>query len=153
MTAVTDASIPGSPEHRPRVRMRTFLVAFGVVALLVAGIVSYLASSSPDGLDSATLQGCQTVETNGTEHLVGNCIAQHATDHAMASSPLADYSVHGIGLSTGLAGIIGVLVVLAIAGLAFRLLGRRHPGGEAHNGAARADAAVATGPGPVGRER
>ena len=70
---------------RPRVRRRTFLVGFGVIALLIAGVLSYIASSSPDGLDSATQQGCQTVTVNGTEELTGSCIAQHATDHGDAT--------------------------------------------------------------------
>src|SRR6478735_2154760 len=40
-----------------------FWVGFGVAILLIAGVVSYFASSSPDGLDSATLQGCHVVDT------------------------------------------------------------------------------------------
>ncbi|AZG44739.1 PDGLE domain-containing protein [Gordonia insulae] len=112
--------------HPRRVSRRTFLAAFAVAALLIAGIVSYAASSSPDGLDSATLRGCETVEVNGAEELSGNCIAQHATDHAMASSPLADYSVRGIGYTNGIAGVIGVLVTLAVAvGLFWLIASRR----------------------------
>ena len=42
---------------------RWFWIAFAVVTLLIAGGVSYLASSSPDGLDSATLQGCEVIAT------------------------------------------------------------------------------------------
>lgn len=117
--------------HAPRVRRRTFLIAFGVVALIIAGIVSYVASSSPDGLDSATQQGCQTVEVNGSEELTGTCIAQHATDHAMASSPLADYSFRGIEYTNGIAGVIGVLVTLATAGGLFWLIARRRSGDAA----------------------
>ncbi|MGV9714308.1 PDGLE domain-containing protein [Gordonia sp. NPDC003424] len=113
---------PHTGEHAPRVRRRTFLIAFALAALLIAGILSYFASQSPDGLDSATLRGCETVQVNGAEQLTGTCIAQHATDHAMASSPLADYGVKGIANSNGLAGIIGVLVVLAIAAGAFWLI-------------------------------
>ncbi|MCH5644328.1 PDGLE domain-containing protein [Gordonia sp. ABSL49_1] len=112
----------------PKIRLRYFLIGFGAVALLVAGVISYFASSSPDGLDSATQRGCETVMVDGVEQLKGNCIAQHATDHAMASSPLADYSVKGIGDSNGLAGIIGVLVTLAVAGGLFWLIRLRSPG-------------------------
>ncbi|GAB88470.1 PDGLE domain-containing protein [Gordonia rhizosphera] len=110
---------------RPRLRRRTFLALFALAALLIAGIVSYAASSSPDGLDSATLRGCQTATVDGVEELTGNCIAQHATDHAMASSPLAGYSVRGIGLTNGIAGVIGVLVTLAVAGGLFWLIASR----------------------------
>ena len=66
-----------------------FWVGFGVAILLIAGVVSYFASSSPDGLDSATLQGCQVVATDHGQQLTGNCIAQHATEHPMSVSPLA----------------------------------------------------------------
>ena len=71
--------------HRQPVR---FFVAFGVVALLIAGLLSYLASSSPDGLDSVTRNGCEVTEVNGAEQLSGECIAKNARDHGMAGSPL-----------------------------------------------------------------
>lgn len=108
-----------------RISRKSFFVLFGVAALLIAGIVSYAASSAPDGLDSATLRGCRQVMVNGTAELQGSCIAQHATDHAMASSPLADYSLRGVGYTNGIAGIIGVLVTLAIAGGLFWLIASR----------------------------
>lgn len=110
-------------DRSPRVHRRTFLIAFGVVALLIAGLVSYLASSSPDGLDSTTLRGCETTEVNGAEQLTGDCIAQHATDHVMASSPLADYSFRGIGDTNGIAGVIGVVITLGIAAGMFWIIG------------------------------
>ena len=47
------ASLGGSGSASPRSRCS------------IAGAVSYLASSSPDGLDSATLKGCEVVETDG----------------------------------------------------------------------------------------
>lgn len=96
-----------------------FWIGFAVVTLIIAGGVSYLASSSPDGLDSATLKGCDVVAVDGTEQLQGSCIAQHAGNHAMADSPLADYSIGGKSGTGGLAGIIGVLVTVAVAGGAF----------------------------------
>lgn len=37
-----------------------FWAGFGVAILLIAGVVSYFASSSPDGLDSATLQAARS---------------------------------------------------------------------------------------------
>ncbi|BBY60084.1 PDGLE domain-containing protein [Mycolicibacterium sarraceniae] len=101
-----------------------FWVAFGAAILLIAGVVSYFASSSPDGLDSATLQGCRVVETEHGEQLTGSCIAQHATEHVMSVSPLADYTILGHPATSGLAGIIGAVVVLAIAFGAFWLIAR-----------------------------
>ncbi len=120
------AAAPGNPATGGSwVRRHRFLLAFGLVALVIAGVLSYAASSSPDGLDSATQRGCETVEVNGAEQLRGNCIAQHAGDHAMASSPLADYSVSGLGdNSGGVAGVIGVVITVLVAGGLFWLLAR-----------------------------
>jgi len=105
-------------------RRRWFWVAFAAVTLLIAGGVSYFASSSPDGLDSATLLGCEVVAGPDGEELTGNCIARHADDHALAASPLADYAIGGRDGTGGPAGIIGVLVTVAVAGSAFWLISR-----------------------------
>jgi cobalt/nickel transport protein len=103
-------------------RATRFFVAFGVAALLIAGLLSYLASSSPDGLDSVTLQGCKVSEAGGQEQLSGQCIARHAQDHHLSESPLADYTLGGDDGLTGVAGMIGVLVTFAIAGGLFWLV-------------------------------
>jgi cobalt/nickel transport protein len=100
----------------------SFWIAFVAATFVIAGVVSYFASSSPDGLDSATLQGCQVTETG--EVLTGDCIAQHASEHPLATSPLADYAVGGQDGTGGIAGIIGVLVTIAVAGSAFWLIAR-----------------------------
>lgn len=107
-----------------------FWAGFATAIVLIAGVVSYFASSSPDGLDSATLQGCQVVETQDGEQLTGSCIAQHAAEHPMSVSPLADYTLFGHAGSVGAAGIIGALVVLALAGGAFWLLARSRRSGS-----------------------
>lgn len=102
-----------------------FRIGMLTVTLLIAGGMSYLASASPDGLESATLRGCQFVERDGTQVLAGQCIAQGSRGHAMAASPLADYTVDGVHNSTGAAGVIGVIVTLAVAAGLFRLISRR----------------------------
>lgn len=102
----------------------SFWIAFAATTLVIAGVVSYFASSSPDGLDSATLQGCQVIETAHGEQLTGDCIAQHAAEHAMSTSLLADYAIGGQDGTGGIAGIIGVLVTVAVAGSAFWLIAR-----------------------------
>ena len=98
---------------RPQISLRAFLVGALVVTLVVAGVVSYYASGSPDGLE-------HVAETVG--------FSDSAEDPANADSPLADYGTSGVEnarLSGGIAGVLGVLVVgLLMLGVA-RLLGRR----------------------------
>jgi cobalt/nickel transport protein len=106
-----------------------FLLGFLLAALVVAGGLSYLASPEPDGLDSVTLHGCTVSETEAGEQLGGTCIAQtvraqNATESHTAGSPLADYAVGGREGTTGLAGVVGVLVTALLAGLLFRVLRR-----------------------------
>lgn len=119
-----------TPQQRRRpVR---FFVGFGVVALLIAGVLSYLAYPHPDGLDTVTQQGCS--EIAGGEQLAGDCIAQNADDHAMAGSPLADYTVGGNEGLLGVSGVVGVLVTLAVAGGLFWLLRPRRGAGRSRAG-------------------
>jgi cobalt/nickel transport protein len=109
-------------------RAAGFFLGFLAVALLVAGGLSYFASPDPDGLDTVARDGCEVVETDAGEQLEGTCIAQHAEDHALAGSPLADYALGGGDGTVGIAGVIGVLVTLVLAGGLFWLLRRRSPG-------------------------
>jgi hypothetical protein len=94
-----------------RVVLATVLLA----ALLLAGVVSFYASSHPDGLERVA-----------TDH----GFADSADQHAAAAGPLADYQVTGLEdprLSGGLAGVAGAFVVLVLAGgLAF-VVRRRAP--------------------------
>ncbi|MFD6260019.1 PDGLE domain-containing protein [Micromonospora chalcea] len=109
-------------------RQWPFLLGGLLVALLLAGVVSNYASSHPDGLDSSLLKGC-TVNADD-EITGGSCPAQEAKDHELADSPLADYGVRGIGndfVSTGLSGVLGVLLTFALGGGLFWLARRRGP--------------------------
>jgi cobalt/nickel transport protein len=90
--------------------MRRFLIAGLLVAIGLALIVSGVASSSPDGLEKVA----------GEKGFL-----ETAQDHLFADGPLADYSVKGVGnerLSTGLAGLIGVLVTFGLGLAVFALL-------------------------------
>ncbi|MDN5915031.1 MAG: PDGLE domain-containing protein [Pseudonocardia sp.] len=108
-------------------RPLAFFLGFLLVALVVAGGISYLASGDPDGLDSVALDGCQVVESGGQEQLRGTCIAQNEADHSFGSGPFADYTVGGAEGTNGVAGVVGVLVTLVLAGGLFWVLrgGRR----------------------------
>lgn len=108
-------------------RRRMFWVVFAAATLLIAGVVSYFASSSPDGLDATTLRGCEVIETAAGERLTGDCIAQEAGEHHLADSPLADYALGGRVGTSGLAGLIGVAVTVVVAGGGFWLIARTRP--------------------------
>jgi cobalt/nickel transport system permease protein len=102
---------------RTRSRTLPFILAGLVVALILAGIVSYYASSSPDGLEKVASD--KGIDAN-------------AEDSATADSPLADYGVAGVEnerLSVGLAGVIGVGITFLFAGGMF-LLVRKRDGGD-----------------------
>ncbi|MEU7525552.1 PDGLE domain-containing protein [Saccharothrix sp. NPDC042600] len=92
--------------------MKRFFVWFALVSLVLAGAVSYFASSDPDGLDFVT-------EEHG--------IAEHAQDHPLAEGPFADYALGGDDRFTGLAGVVGVVLTLVVAGGLFWLLRKRSP--------------------------
>jgi hypothetical protein len=96
-------------------RTRTFWVAGLLLALLIAGLGSYYASSHPDGLEwSAGESG----------------FLDSAEDSAAADSPLAADAEAGVDdgrLSGGLAGVIGVVSTLVLAG-GLTLVVRRRSG-------------------------
>lgn len=106
-------------------RASGFFLGFLVVALLIAGGLSYFASGDPDGLDTVTRSGCELSADGEPE--TGTCIATSAEDHVLGDSPLADYAVGGGDGTVGLAGVIGVLVTLVVAGGLFWVLRRRDP--------------------------
>ncbi|MCH7230680.1 PDGLE domain-containing protein [Glycomyces sp. L485] len=101
-----------------------FVLIGALVALVLAGGVALFASSSPDGLESVMLDGCETGADG--EISGGACTAQKAGEHEIGG-PLADYGMSFVGSETlggSLAGIVGVLLVLGIATGLFRLLAR-----------------------------
>ena len=99
-----------------RSSIAVFVVLGLAVALALAFFVSPLASSEPDGLERVAID----------QGLHGQ-----ASEHAMAQGPLADYAVTGVDsswLSTGLSGVIGVVLCFVIAGaavLAIRVFRKR----------------------------
>lgn len=91
---------------------RFFAVAL-VLSLLVAGVASYYASAHPDGLEHVASQ---------------TGFLDSAEDSATADSPLADYQTSGVDdarLSGGIAGVVGVLVMLLLSTGLFWALRRR----------------------------
>lgn len=97
-----------------RVSTRVVLAGVLLVSLVLAGVVSYYAVSSPDGLETvAQEQGFADAEK----------------DHGAAEGPFAGYDsgfVDSGRLGGGLAGVAGVLVVLVL-GTAVAYGVRRRP--------------------------
>ena len=100
---------------RAKLSTRMLVVAGIVVALLIAGVASYYASSDPDGLT-------KVAEEKG--------ISKAEKEHGTADGPLAGYETKGVDdarLSGGMAGVVGSLVVLLVAGGVVLLVRRRRP--------------------------
>jgi cobalt/nickel transport protein len=98
-------------------KQKTFLITGFIASLFLAGIVSYYASSSPDGL----------------EKVAGDIgFVDTAKENTNSEGILADYGVKGVDnqrLSTGAAGVIGVVATGAISTGLFALI-RRKSGGK-----------------------
>jgi len=92
---------------------RKFYLISLLVSIGLAGIVSYYASSSPDGLEKVAGE-IGFIET--------------AKDHTLDNSALADYGVAGIEnerLSVGIAGIVGVIATGALMYLIVKFISRK----------------------------
>ncbi|HEX6148725.1 PDGLE domain-containing protein [Nocardioides sp.] len=99
-------------------RTRSFVIGALMAAFVLAGVASYYASAHPDGLEYVAAK-TGFIDT--------------AEDHAASDGPMADYSVKGVDsprLAGGLAGVIGVLVTLALAGGIGYAVRRRRPDPE-----------------------
>jgi len=92
---------------------KTLIAAGFALSLVLAGGVSFYASSNPDGL----------------EKVAGDIgFIDTAKEHKNADGLLADYGVKGVDnarLSTGAAGIIGVLATAGISTGLFYLVRRK----------------------------
>lgn len=90
-----------------------FYLIFFAAALVLAAVVSFYASSSPDGLEKVAGE-------------IG--FLETAKDHTNSDFALADYGVAGVEnerFSVGLAGTIGVVTTGLVAVVLFMALGRK----------------------------
>jgi hypothetical protein len=93
---------------------KKFFASAIIVSAILAGGVSFYASSSPDGLEKVA-EEIGFIET--------------AKDHTLGDSTLADYGVAGVDnerLSVGLSGLIGVAIT-GIVGYGLFMLIKRRP--------------------------
>lgn len=118
----------------PKLHGRRLWLAATAVAVVLAAVVSFYASSSPDGLERVAAD---------------EGFLDTARDHDLGDGPLADYGVEGVDderLSGGLAGVVGVVVTLALGAALFRLLRRPDGDGPApdahHDGSDAAEPAI-----------
>jgi cobalt/nickel transport protein len=98
-------------------KQKTFLISGFIASLFLAGVVSFSASSHPDGLEKVA-EDIGFIET--------------AKENTNSDVILSDYGFKGIDnprLSTGAAGVIGVIATGAIS-TGFFLLIRRKSGGN-----------------------
>jgi cobalt/nickel transport protein len=105
------------------VKTKRFWITGIVVTLVLAGFVSLFASASPDGLESVLLTGCDTTDGEITG---GTCVLQATGEHEIGGA-FADYGMSFLDneiLGASLAGILGVLLTLAVATGFFWLLAR-----------------------------
>lgn len=99
-------------------KQKSFLIAGFIASLFLAGVVSFYASSQPDGLEKVA-EDIGFLET--------------AKNHTFADGALADYGVKGIEnarISTGLAGVIGVVATGAVSTGLFMLVRRKSSAGK-----------------------
>jgi cobalt/nickel transport protein len=92
---------------------KKLLIVGFAVSLFIAGFASYYASSHPDGLEKVA-EDIGFIET--------------AKENTNAGTTLADYGVKGVEnerLSTGTAGVIGVLATAGVSTGLFLVLRRR----------------------------
>ena len=92
---------------------KKFYLVFLLVSIGLAGIVSFYASSSPDGLEKVA-EDVGFIET--------------AKDHSLDNSALADYGVAGLEnerLSVGIAGILGVIATGVLMYLIIKFISRK----------------------------
>jgi cobalt/nickel transport system permease protein len=126
-----------------RLHLKPVLLGFGVAAVLAAGIFSWFASSSPDGLEWSVAKaggGGETALTASAAH-------RAAADLQSLTAVLPDYSFKSasqasprraepaaVRAGTSLAGVVGVCIVVVLAaglGFVLRRRVRARPGDPA----------------------
>lgn len=114
------------------VPLKRILIVFIVAALLIGGILSWYASSNPDGLEWALYN------SSGTQPESNSIIHQKAEQLQEKISPLPDYGFKegaeaSAQTATSFSGIIGSLIVLAIAagiGKLIKVINRKSAGNK-----------------------
>jgi cobalt/nickel transport system permease protein len=112
------STVPAGVEQRARRQphpVRAVVVVGAAVALVLAGIVSFVANDNPDGLEYVA----------GEQGFLAT-----ARDHLFGGFALADYGAVG-GIPVGLAGVVGVLITVGVGWIVFRWANRHADAGDA----------------------
>ncbi|MBX6382883.1 MAG: energy-coupling factor ABC transporter permease [Microbispora sp.] len=102
-----------APAPSAKIGLRPVLVGGALVAVLLAGVVSFYASGAPDGLEKVAAD---------------KGLSAQEKPHAVENGPLAGYTVKGVEnqrLSGGLAGVAGVALTVVAGGGVFYAVRRR----------------------------
>lgn len=107
-----------SPAGHDKLKLTSVLVILAVICLVVGGLLSHLASTSPDGLEwsvEKVIGKNELARAGAVEEW-----ASHVQDH---TALLPDYAFRGSERGTSVSGIVGSLVVLGLCvlfGVIFR---------------------------------
>jgi cobalt/nickel transport system permease protein len=113
---LTSASAsPSMSGAKPRGSLKTVLVVFACIAVLLGVGISLFASSHPDGLEWSMERVAGTTELETGESTVFSALA--GVQERLSFMPDYDFTA-GEGTGTSAAGIIGAVLVFAIAGAA-----------------------------------
>ena len=109
-------------------RLKPVLVGLAVAALVVGGALSWFASANPDGLEWSVAK----VTGAADEPQADSAVHDAAAETQKRTAILPDYAVKGseasgaeVGAGTSLSGVVGALIVLAVAGVLGFALRRR----------------------------
>lgn len=101
---------------------KTFIFAGVAVALVIAAMAPFIASSNPDGLESAFfgIFGAKDIQGSALDEEHAGAAEEQVTEitgnEFSFGSPFADYSIEGLAkFGEAAAVIIGTLLVLGIA--------------------------------------
>ncbi len=111
---------------------KTFIIAGIAIALIIAAVAPFIASSNPDGLESAFFGIFGAKDLRGStldEEMAGEAeerVAETTGNDYSFNAPFPDYSIEGFDkLGEVAAVIIGTLVVVVIAFGLSRVVARK----------------------------
>lgn len=103
------SSVAGSEEKGNRLKVSSVLAILAAVAIVTGGLLSHLASSSPDGLEWSVER-----VTGSTELVSEDALDEWAAGVQEHTALLPDYAFKDSGKGTSFSGVAGALLVLTL---------------------------------------